>query len=85
MAADGMGDWEVDINQLDIESKIAQGSFGTLYKGYYCSQEVAVKILRDVQEDPQQYQEFLQVRSLPLSRSRFVGNGVILSQRLLLH
>ena len=45
----GMEDWEVDISQLDIESKIAQGSFGTLYKGYYCGQEVAVKILRDVQ------------------------------------
>jgi hypothetical protein len=57
-----MEDWEVDINQLDIESKLAQGSFGTLYKGTYCGQEVAVKILRDIQDDPQQYEEFAQVR-----------------------
>jgi predicted Ser/Thr protein kinase len=60
--ANGMDDWEVDINQLDIESKLAQGSFGTLYKGTYCGQEVAIKILRDVQDDPQQYEEFAQVR-----------------------
>lgn len=52
----------MDINQLDIESKLAQGSFGTLYKGTYCGQEVAVKILRDIQDDPQQYEEFAQVR-----------------------
>ena len=39
-----------------------QGSFGTLYKGTYCGQDVAVKILRDIQDDPQQYEEFAQVR-----------------------
>jgi hypothetical protein len=60
--ASGMEDWEVDINQLDIESKLAQGSFGTLYKGTYCGQDVAVKILRDIQDDPQQYNEFAQAR-----------------------
>ena len=55
----------MDINQLDIESKLAQGSFGTLYKGTYCGQEVAVKILRDIQDDPQQYEEFSQARPPP--------------------
>ena len=39
-----------------------QGSFGTLYKGTYCGQDVAVKILRDIQDDPQQYEEFVQAR-----------------------
>ena len=43
-----------------------QGSFGTLYKGTYCGQDVAVKILRDIQDDPQQYEEFAQVRAGPL-------------------
>jgi hypothetical protein len=54
-------DWEVDINQLQIDAKVASGSFSNLYKGSYCGQEVAVKILKDVADDTAQYQEFLQV------------------------
>ncbi|GFR45868.1 hypothetical protein Agub_g7320 [Astrephomene gubernaculifera] len=53
-------DWEIDITQLHIEAKIASGAFSNLYKGTYCGQEVAVKILKDVQDDSSQYQEFLQ-------------------------
>ena len=64
LAGTAADDFEVDINQLDIECNLAQGSFGTLYKGTYCGQEVAIKILRDVHDDPQQYEEFAQVRSL---------------------
>lgn len=54
-------DWEIDIGQLEIDAKIASGAFSNLYRGYYCGQEVAVKILKDVQDDTSQYQEFLQV------------------------
>ncbi len=54
-------DWEIDITQLQIEAKIASGAFSNLYKGTYCGQEVAVKILKDVHDDSSQYQEFLQV------------------------
>ncbi len=57
-----MDDWEIDITQLHIEAKIASGAFSNLYKGTYCGQEVAVKILKDVHDDSSQYQEFLQVR-----------------------
>ena len=55
-------DWELDPAEIQFLEKIASGAFGDLYKGLYCGQEVAIKILRDVQDDPQQYQEFLQVR-----------------------
>ena len=57
-------DWEIDIGQLEIDAKIASGAFSNLYRGYYCGQEVAVKILKDVQDDTSQYQEFLQVWGL---------------------
>lgn len=54
-------DWELDPSEIQFLEKIASGAFGDLYKGLYCGQDVAIKILRDVQDDPQQYQEFLQV------------------------
>ena len=57
-------DWELDPAEIQFLEKIASGAFGDLYKGLYCGQEVAIKILRDVQDDPQQFQEFLQVRFL---------------------
>ncbi len=56
-------DWEIDITQLQIDAKVASGAFSNLYRGSYCGQEVAVKILKDVQDDTSQYQEFLQVES----------------------
>lgn len=57
-------DWEIDISQLHIDSKVAAGSFSNLYRGYYCGQEVAVKILKELQDDASQYQEFLQEVSI---------------------
>lgn len=56
-------DWELDPTEIVFNEKIASGAFGDLYKGVYCGQDVAIKILRNVQTDTQQYQEFLQVRS----------------------
>ncbi|GIL50268.1 hypothetical protein Vafri_6477 [Volvox africanus] len=57
-------DWEIDITQLHIEAKVASGAFSNLYKGTYCGQEVAVKILKDVTNNSTQYQEFLQEVSI---------------------
>ncbi|GLI63196.1 hypothetical protein VaNZ11_006095 [Volvox africanus] len=59
-----LDDWEIDITQLHIEAKVASGAFSNLYKGTYCGQEVAVKILKDVTDDSTQYQEFLQEVSI---------------------
>ena len=58
----GSDDWELDPADIVFQEKIAAGAFGDLYKGVYCGQDVAIKILRNVQDDTQQYQEFLQAR-----------------------
>ncbi|KAK9825662.1 hypothetical protein WJX81_007564 [Elliptochloris bilobata] len=56
----GSDDWELDPADIVFQEKIAAGAFGDLYKGVYCGQDVAIKILRNVHDDTQQYQEFLQ-------------------------
>jgi len=53
-------DWEIDPGDIAFHDRIASGAFGDLFKGTYCGQEVAIKILRGVQNDSVQYQEFLQ-------------------------
>lgn len=55
-------DWELDPADLQFHEKINSGAFGDLYRGTYCGQDVAIKILRNMQDDSSQYQEFLQVR-----------------------
>ncbi|KAF7812945.1 serine/threonine-protein kinase STY46-like isoform X1 [Senna tora] len=40
------GDWEIDRRLLKIGERIASGSCGDLYHGFYLGQDVAVKILR---------------------------------------
>jgi serine/threonine protein kinase len=53
-------DWELDPADIAFQEKIASGAFGDLYKGVYCGQDVAIKIVRNVQSDTQQFQEFMQ-------------------------
>ncbi|KAK4258458.1 hypothetical protein QN277_004905 [Acacia crassicarpa] len=43
---DGTDVWEIDPKHLKFGSKIASGSYGDLFKGTYCSQEVAIKVLK---------------------------------------
>ncbi|XP_010548241.1 PREDICTED: serine/threonine-protein kinase STY17-like isoform X2 [Tarenaya hassleriana] len=57
---DGTDDWEIDMRQLKIESKVASGSFGNLYRGTYCSQEVAIKILKPERVNAEMLREFAQ-------------------------
>lgn len=37
--------WEIDPSMLDIRYLVAQGTYGTVYRGTYNSQDVAVKLL----------------------------------------
>ncbi|CAH9098473.1 unnamed protein product [Cuscuta epithymum] len=43
---DGTDDWEINACMLKFENKVASGTFGDLYKGTYCSQDVAIKVLK---------------------------------------
>ncbi|KAJ0586368.1 putative non-specific protein-tyrosine kinase [Helianthus annuus] len=43
---DGTDVWEIDAKLLKFENKFASGTFGDLYKGRYCSQKVAIKVLK---------------------------------------
>ncbi|XP_021849666.1 serine/threonine-protein kinase STY46 [Spinacia oleracea] len=43
---DGTDVWEINPRRLKFENKVAAGSYGDLYKGTYCSQEVAIKVLK---------------------------------------
>lgn len=40
------GEWELTEKQLVFNEKIASGAFGLLYRGSYCGQEVAIKVLK---------------------------------------
>ncbi|XP_017229273.1 serine/threonine-protein kinase STY46 isoform X2 [Daucus carota subsp. sativus] len=40
------GDWDIDVRALMINEKIATGSCADLFRGTYCGQDVAVKVLR---------------------------------------
>lgn len=38
-------EWEIELSKLDIRNVIAHGTYGTVYKGVYDGQDVAVKVL----------------------------------------
>ncbi|KAM7260417.1 hypothetical protein ACFE04_016158 [Oxalis oulophora] len=57
---DGTDVWEIDYKQLIFENKVASGSYGDLYRGTYCSQEVAVKVLKPERVNPDMLKDFAQ-------------------------
>ncbi|KAK4562109.1 hypothetical protein RGQ29_004820 [Quercus rubra] len=57
---DGTDVWEIDPNHLAFGNKIASGSYGDLYKGTYCSQEVAIKVLKPERVNSDMQREFAQ-------------------------
>ncbi|CAK7346099.1 unnamed protein product [Dovyalis caffra] len=58
--ADPIDVWEIDARQLIYEKKIATGSSGHLYKGTFCSQDVAIKVLRGEHLNDKLQREFAQ-------------------------
>ncbi len=75
-------DWELEPSEIAFQEKIASGAFGDLYKGAYCGQDVAIKIVRNVQDNTQQFQEFLQVlyQRLHLLARYFISRNSLLQQ-----
>ncbi|CAN6463935.1 unnamed protein product [Victoria cruziana] len=57
---DGTDVWEIDLRFLKFEKKIASGSYGDLYRGTYCSQDVAIKVLKPERVDVDMQREFAQ-------------------------
>lgn len=57
---DGTDVWEIDPKRLKFGNKIASGSYGDLYKGTYCSQEVAIKVLKPERVNSEMQREFAQ-------------------------
>lgn len=57
---DGSDVWEIDMRLLKIENKVASGSYGDLYRGTYCSQDVAIKILKPERVNADMLREFAQ-------------------------
>ncbi|KAH1163392.1 hypothetical protein GLYMA_01G161600v4 [Glycine max] len=58
--SDGADVWEIDTNQLKYENKVGSGSFGDLYRGTYCSQDVAIKVLKPERISTDMLREFAQ-------------------------
>ncbi|KAL6848356.1 hypothetical protein ACP4OV_021650 [Aristida adscensionis] len=57
---DGQDVWEIDLKLLTFGNKVASGSNGDLYRGSYCSQDVAIKVVRPERISADMYRDFAQ-------------------------
>ncbi|KAJ9546048.1 hypothetical protein OSB04_025755 [Centaurea solstitialis] len=60
LPVDGGDVWEIDVKRLKFENMICGGSYGDLYKGTYCTQDVAIKALKDEYLNENVQREFAQ-------------------------
>lgn len=58
--SDGLDVWEIDSKVLKLDRKVASGSYGDLYRGTYCGQDVAIKVLKPERLDADLQREFAQ-------------------------
>lgn len=56
-------DWEIDLKKLVLKGKIAQGTFGSVYRGVLDGQDVAVKLLDWGEEQIKTEAEVAAIRS----------------------
>ncbi|KAG0588603.1 hypothetical protein KC19_2G255600 [Ceratodon purpureus] len=56
----GVDDWEIDSTQLKFIRKVTTGSYGDLYQGSYCGQDVAIKVLKSERMNESLRHEFQQ-------------------------
>ncbi|CAL5024395.1 unnamed protein product [Urochloa decumbens] len=57
---DGADVWEIDLKLLKFGNKVASGSNGDLYRGSYCSQDVAIKVVVPERISADMYRDFAQ-------------------------
>ncbi|GLJ40447.1 hypothetical protein SUGI_0833400 [Cryptomeria japonica] len=57
---DGRDVWEIDSKLLKLDRKVASGSYGDLFRGTYCGQDVAIKVLKPERLDVDLQREFAQ-------------------------
>lgn len=52
--------WEIDTRLLKVDKKVGSGTFGDLYRGTYCSQDVAIKVLKAERISAEMLRDFSQ-------------------------
>ncbi|KQJ92958.1 serine/threonine-protein kinase STY46 [Brachypodium distachyon] len=57
---DGADVWEINLKLLKFGNMVASGSNGDLYRGSYCSQDVAIKVVRPERISADMYRDFAQ-------------------------
>jgi hypothetical protein len=72
---DGASEWEIDVKLLNCGNKVASGSYGDLYRGTYCSQDVAIKVLKPERVNVDMQREFAQEVYI----MRFVSSYALIS------